>query len=131
MLDWHHIPKYITIVGGEPTDQLEGLAELINLLYEHGYETVLFTWHSTFWVRVNIGIPTLRKLAYVVCGPYDETQRIYDTSQDDGVHNVIGSGNQIILRHKEHGIFESIHVDDLARIEYKDGSPVFIYKEAT
>ena len=129
-LDRHKIPKYITLVGGEPTDQLDGLVELIGLLYEHGYETILFTWHSTFWVRVNIGIPTLKKLAYVVCGPYDESKRIYDTSKDDGVHNVIGSGNQVILRYKEHGVFESIRVDELARIDYTNGVPSFIYKEA-
>lgn len=130
-LDRHKVPKYITIVGGEPTDQLDGLVELINLLYEHEYETILFTWHSPFWTRINIGIPTLKKLAYIVCGPYDETKRIYDTSKDDGVHNVIGSSNQIILRYVHHGMFKSIPVDQLDRIEYQAGVPLFISKEAT
>ena len=128
-LDRHHIPKYVTIVGGEPTDQKEGLVELIDELYRRGYETVLFTWHDVFWIRMNIGIDTLKKIAYAVCGPYVEEERIYDTSRDDGVHNVIGSGNQVIIRYTGKGFFQSFRVSTLDRVAYKDGNPVFIKKE--
>ena len=128
-LDRHNIPKYITLVGGEPTDQKEGLIALVDELYKRGYETILFTWHDPFWVRVNIGIETLKKIAYVVCGPYDETQRIYDTTKDDGIHNVIGSGNQIILRYKSKGCFQSFRVGTLDCIKYSNGQPVFYKME--
>jgi len=129
-LDLHKIPKHITIVGGEPTDQKEGLIELIDLLYKRGYETIMFTWRSPFWIRVNIGVSTLKKLAYTICGPYEEEHRIYDTSRDDGIHNAIGSDNQIIVRYAGHGVFETIPVSKLDRVIYQDGKPVFCRKES-
>lgn len=95
-LDRQNIPKYITIVGGEPTDQLEGLVDLISVLKERGYHIMLFTWRSYKWLKEEIGNINLKKIDILVTEPYDETMRIYDTSKDDGIHNVIGSGNQEI-----------------------------------
>ena len=97
MLDMHNIPKYITIVGGEPTDQLEGLKELIPLLKKRDYETIMFTWRDPVWVADQLGQDILADLAYVICGPYEEEHRIYDTAKDDGIHNAIGSDNQVIF----------------------------------
>ena len=98
VLDMHNIPKHITIVGGEPTDQLDGLKELIPLLKIRGYETILFSWRGPSYIEHLLGQQTiLDNLSYVVCGPYMEEYRIYDTSKDDGIHNVIGSSNQTLL----------------------------------
>lgn len=130
VLDMHHIPKHITIVGGEPTDQMEGLKELLPLLRGHGYETILFTWHDPGWIRKELGEKLiLSTLSYVVCGPYEEENRIYDTSKDDGIHNVIGSDNQIILARSPRLLtrLEPTCVWNLTKIVYpyaytKDGS---------
>ena len=125
-LDRHNIPKYITIVGGEPTDQLDGLRELIPLLKKHGYETVLFSWHDPEWIVWALGDNALKDLAYVVCGPYEEAHRIYDTSKDDGIHNVIGSDNQIILYPKSDVTFKTIPVSQLDAIRYETGKLRFV-----
>lgn len=126
-LDLHNIPKHITIVGGEPTDQLEGLKELIPLLKKHGYETILFSWRDPEWIMMNLGNDVLSHLSYVVCGPYEEAHRIYDTSKDDGLHNVIGSDNQIILQCSDTTSPITISVSKLDRIEY----PYFVLKDGT
>lgn len=128
VLNMHQIPKYITIVGGEPTDQEEGLKELIDLLWMQNYEIVLFTWHNTDYLLQHFGRQLFRKIAYAVCEPYDETCRIYDTTKDDGVHNVIGSANQQIVRYAD-GNIETILVGILDRIEYKNSRPQFIKKD--
>ena len=134
VLDKHNIPKHITIVGGEPTDQPEGLQELIDLLWKRHYETILFTWHDTEYLINNFGMELFDKIAYAVCGPYDETCRIYDTSKDDGVHNVIGSANQVIAKQTFNGWDSGIavlSVGKIDKIEYKEDTPQFILKDGS
>lgn len=100
-LDRQKIPKYVTIVGGEPTDQIEGLVDLITILHNRGYHIMLFTWRSYEWVAEQIGKINLNKIDVMITEPYVEEFRIYDRSKDDGIHNVIGSGNQqVIVNHK-------------------------------
>ena len=133
-LDAHKIPKYITIVGGEPTDQPEGLQELIDLLWERHYEIILFTWHDVEYLLRNFGMGLFNKIAYAVCGPYDEAYRIYDTSKDDGVHNVIGSANQVIAKQTFNGWDSGVavlSVGKIDKIEYKEDTPQFILKDGS
>lgn len=96
-LDKQNIPKYVTIVGGEPTDQIEGLIDLITILKNRGYHIMLFTWRSYEWVKDMIGRINLKKIDIMVTEPYIEEFRIYNTALDDGIHNVIGSGNQKVI----------------------------------
>lgn len=95
ILELSKVPKYITIVGGEPTDQPEALVSLGENLKKRGYNLLLFTWRSLEWLR-NSKIP-VELFDIIVSGPYVEEQRIYDHILDDGIHNAIGSGNQIIF----------------------------------
>lgn len=95
-LNANHIPKYVTIVGGEPTDQLEGLKELGRILKEHGYHIMLFSWRSVEWMKENLGADIIN-FDIIVTDPYVKSERIYSTEIDDGIHNVIGSGNQRIF----------------------------------
>lgn len=131
VLDLHKIPKHITIVGGEPTDQEEGLKELVPLLAERGYEVVLFTWHDAAYLIRYFGFDLFKQLAYAVCGPYDETCRIYDVSKDDGIHNVIGSANQVIAKFTDDGSIKTIPVGKLDQIRYEDGKPKFVLKDGS
>jgi hypothetical protein len=56
----------------------------------------LFTWHDEKWFIANFGMYNAKLFDVIVTGNYLEQERIYDTSKDDGIHNVIGSGNQEI-----------------------------------
>lgn len=90
----HEVPRYITIVGGEPTDQMPGLEDLIRELKSNGFHVMLFTWHSMDWLKDNMKHEIREICDIIVTEPYKADERIYDTSKCDGVHEVIGSGNQ-------------------------------------
>ena len=96
--------RYITFVGGEPLDQLNPLSELCRLLKEAGYHIIVITHYTLSeqkdmmnednkdsWCKLwnNIDI--------MIDGEYREEERIWDSEKaGDGLHDVIGSGNQVI-----------------------------------
>jgi organic radical activating enzyme len=88
------LPKYITIVGGEPTDQMDSLKAITKLLKSLDYHIMLFSWRSYDWLKTQMTESELNNIDIVVTEPYMEEFRIYDNTKDDGLHNVIGSGNQ-------------------------------------
>jgi hypothetical protein len=55
---------------------------------------MLFSWRSYDWVKSQMGESNLKNIDIVVTEPYQAEYRIYDNTLDDGLHNVIGSGNQ-------------------------------------
>lgn len=124
-LDRQNIPKYVTIVGGEPTDQIEGLVDLITILHDRGYHIMLFTWRSYDWVKEQIGLINLKKIDIMVTEPYVKECRIYDTSKDDGLHNVVGSSNQqiIVYRHGKTEIYSAGDIKEL-KLEYNNNLKV-------
>lgn len=94
-LERHNIPKFLTLVGGEPTDQLEGLLEFGRLAKEKGYHIILFSWHDKNWLEKNLK-DGVHNFDIIVPGEYQEKQRIYDEDKDDGLHNAVGSANQSV-----------------------------------
>lgn len=94
-LNSHKIRKYLTLVGGEPTDQKNGLVEFGRIAKADGYHIILFSWHSKEWLEENLGDAVL-DFDIIVPGEYRASERIYDESRKDGIHNMIGSGNQLI-----------------------------------
>ena len=87
---------YISIVGGEPFDQLPELISLCRHLKEHGFHIIIFTHYC-----VNKDMPDEAKdlfpvIDVLIDGPYIKEQRMYDPEQKDGFHNVVGSGNQVV-----------------------------------
>lgn len=97
----HAANKYITIVGGEPLDQLAPLAELVSILKARGFHIIVFTHYLMRELRENFEDQVsvdklLRHIDILVDGEYDETQRIYDDNAGDGLHDAVGSANQII-----------------------------------
>lgn len=88
------LSKYITFVGGEPTDQSEGVIELAKLLKDDGFHILMFSWHSRDWFESNWKAKDLRLFDIIITEPYVQEEHIYDWTLDDGLHNTVGSGNQ-------------------------------------
>lgn len=97
-----HAPnKYITIVGGEPTDQMEELIELCNILKTHDFHIMVFTHrslHTDFPFLKNL----LTEIDILVDGQYLAEEHIFNDQFDNGFHNAVGSGNQIIWDIREY-----------------------------
>lgn len=136
---YEHIKKYaknkfITFVGGEPLDQIEPLTILIELLAKDGYDVILIThylWedilHNNIFDNNYWGL--VEYCSIIIDGEYDETQRIWDESKaGDGLHDVIGSGNQRIIDLKRYRkiynispwpIVEPVRLTDLRKFREK------------
>ena len=109
--------KYITIGGGEPTDQVDNLIILTRELKKYGFHIMMYTWRdlkrllrlnaisdnsfdeiSIFREKV---IELLNYIDIVVDGEYKEELRMWDGSKEDGLLSSVGSGNQIIWNIKK------------------------------
>lgn len=112
--------KYITIGGGEPTDQIDGLIELCKELKEkYGFHIMVYTWRSlakelklkpvtcysdgsspsplTFNRGIGNKLKELIKYVdIIVDGEFKIEERLWDGSKEDGFISSIGSGNQIV-----------------------------------
>lgn len=100
--------KYITIGGGEPTDQIDNLLILCKELKKYGFHIMMYTWRdliSTLYnplrsCEVTKLIHSLRELLnyvdIIIDGEYKEEERAWDGSKEDGLISSIGSGNQIV-----------------------------------
>lgn len=89
--------KFITIVGGEPTDQLEGLTSLCKLLKEDGFHILLFTHHTLSYMSIRPQFhPLLYYIDVLIDGKYIRDKHIYNKDAGDGLHDAIGSANQTI-----------------------------------
>ena len=127
-LNKHNIPRFITLVGGEPTDQLDGLVEFGRLAKADGYHIILFSWHDVEWLKAKLG-DAVCYFDIIIPGQYLESRRIYDESKDDGLHNMIGSDNQYIWLPKEGELAKAADLSSLAlnkervlEVTYSDGS---------
>lgn len=92
--------KSVTIVGGEPTDQLEGLIELCRLLKKYNYHILVISWH-TYEDMLKDNPEQYEQLFdtidVLVDGQYDEHQRIYDDTHTNVMRSFIGSNNQKVV----------------------------------
>lgn len=107
--------KYITIGGGEPTDQIDNLIILCKELKKYGFHIIMYTWKSlkeilTQSCQITFSKESIsknesfeNKLLYlmqyidiVIDGEYKEEERLWDGTKEDGLISSIGSGNQIV-----------------------------------
>ena len=104
-IEQHAPQKYITLVGGEPLDQLKPLSTLCSLLHNKGFHIILFTHYTmeemlkgeTDNYTDTEDMLTLHKSCDIIIdGVYDPSERIYDESWCDGSKDAIGSGNQVV-----------------------------------
>lgn len=108
--------KYITIVGGEPLDQIESLTKLCALLKADGFHIIVFTHYTMEEVlAMEHGKLLVSCIHVLIDGKYDESQRIYRDYYGDGFTDAIGSGNQVVWDCDAEKI-EGIAARDLAGI---------------
>lgn len=112
--------KYITIGGGEPTDQIDGLIELCKELKEkYGFHIMVYTWRSITeelklkpltlysdgdnkkFLNYDRGsgyklIKLMKYIDMIVDGEFKLEEKLWDGSKEDGFLSSIGSGNQIV-----------------------------------
>lgn len=149
-----HAPnKYVTIGGGEPLDQIEGLIELVKLLKESGFHILVYTWRSLDKMLqnnyqgllpndvasndYNIANDIKELLSHIdilVDGEYIKEKRLYNPESTDSLTNSIGSGNQIVWDIREYnngGKLKGYKMEDLASIYVKEtnGDLVYIIKD--
>src|SRR5699024_6096421 len=104
--------KYITIGGGEPTDQIENLIPLTKRLKEHGFHIIMYTWRELkdilkidgmnedgAFIKHELNKPfkeLLKNLDILIDGQFILEERTYQQELGDGMLNSIGSANQIV-----------------------------------
>lgn len=84
---------YVTIVGGEPIDQYEALAKLLDKLWMKDYHTVVITHYTMTDIEQRYP-DVLGAAQAVIDGPYIKELRCFDECETPGVYQVIGSSNQ-------------------------------------
>lgn len=106
--------KYITIGGGEPTDQIDNVIILCKELKKYDFHIMIYTWrdlkHLLRFNKLNANLDEndeefilcgkmntlLNYVDIVVDGEYKEEERLWDGTKEDGLISSVGSGNQII-----------------------------------
>ena len=81
------------------------IRKIRRILKEHNFHIMLFSWRSVEWFRKELNNDDINNFNIIVTDPYVEEERIYNVNRDDGIHNVIGSGNQRIWLPKENKIY--------------------------
>ena len=122
-LERHSIPRYITLVGGEPTDQLDGLLKFGSLAKKKGYHIILFSWHDKKWLEENLK-DGAKYFDIIVPGEYREELHIYNEEKDDGLHNAVGSANQSIGITAHDIVVSAGIISSLKLVKEKSGSMV-------
>lgn len=96
----HARNKNITIVGGEPTDQLPALLRLCVELKALDYHIIIFTYKKLEDLLLEDNpdretyITLLSCIDILIDGEYDEEKRIFDDKNNKIAYNLIGSSNQ-------------------------------------
>lgn len=113
-----HIAKncngYVTIGGGEPTDQIDGLILLVKELKRLNINVIVYTWRKLecFLFDNNQGVlpigktegynieedmtELLRYVDYVIDGEFIEEEKVLDFKSSNVKDHFVGSGNQTI-----------------------------------
>lgn len=89
--------KYISIGGGEPTDQLEYLIPFAKKLKEHGFHILMYTWKNLKKIIVDPNIKEILKyIDIIIDGEFIQEEKLWDINSLNVAQNFIGSGNQVL-----------------------------------
>ena len=87
--------KYITIGGGEPSDQIEKLIPFTKKLKEYGFHIMMYSWRSLL-NNIDKFEEIMKYIDIIVDGEFILEEKLYNQYLGDGMLSSIGSGNQII-----------------------------------
>ena len=88
-------PQYITIGGGEPSDQIEKLIPFTKKLKEYGFHIMMYSWRSLL-NNIDKFEEIMKYIDIIVDGEFILEEKLYNQYLGDGMLSSIGSGNQII-----------------------------------
>ena len=105
--------RYITIGGGEPTDQIENLIPFCKRLKKHGFNILMYTWkelkhndnsyefiqnifESDHYLDVECPTELMKYIDIVIDGDFRIEEQLYIDDTYDGLYGSVGSGNQCI-----------------------------------
>lgn len=104
--------KYITIGGGEPTDQIDALIPLTKKLKEHGFHIMMYTWRDyeyetnlfhhlgeipyPYRIPIEKWVSLGKYIDVLIDGEYIQEERMYVDNINHGLLSAVGSGNQKI-----------------------------------
>lgn len=96
--------NYITIGGGEPTDQFEHLITLAGGLQARGFHVMVYTWKSLkdvwegkFGAEQKAYFERLIQVTDMIAdGEFLIHERLYQGEIADGMLSSVGSGNQVL-----------------------------------
>jgi anaerobic ribonucleoside-triphosphate reductase activating protein len=124
--------KYITIGGGEPTDQIDYLIPLVKKLKENDFHIMMYTWRKIELLGIDNTnhAKVLNYIDILVDGEYKEEQRVYQQDLGDGMLSSIGSANQCVcdIKHmRETGETIKYAMKDLAGLYIKPDTNDLVY----
>lgn len=133
--------RYITIGGGEPTDQIKHLIPLCKRLKEHGFHIMMYTWRKMeyslspgfypidcndmkYTINHSNFNELLKYLDIAVDGEFKQEECLYQEDLGDGMLSSIGSGNQRIWDIKH---MVKYHMRDLVGLYIKPDTNDLVY----
>ena len=141
--------KYVTIGGGEPTDQIGKLIPFIKRLKEHGFHIMMYTWrkidvelHPYLDINYINSQPLdlviqpykiqhlLKYVDIIVDGEFKKEECMYQQDLGDGMLSSIGSGNQRIFdikHYRETNELLSYKMKDLVGLYVKPDTNDLVY----
>lgn len=108
--------KYVTIGGGEPSDQEDAVYLLCKRLKELGKHIILYSWRD---MKFLLNSKLLDVIDVAILGEYKQEERCYKEDAEDGLFNSVGSGNQKIIDvkcYREKGYFQNYKMDNIYSI---------------
>lgn len=130
-INTHASNPFVTIGGGEPTDQIGGLLELTSTLKYNGYHVIIYTWKKVQDILAGVYgdafnllfQSVMNQVDIIIDGEFKPEECLYDDSKGDGLLSSVGSGNQIIWDlHNRIGYamrdLKAIHLDDNHELIY-------------
>lgn len=131
--------RYITIGGGEPSDQINNLIPFVKELKKHNFHILMYTWQSIEYKDNKFIFPRATKdtkksydllpnyVDIIIDGAFDPTQKLYINDSYDGLYGSVGSGNQCIWDMNKK---IKVSMKELQGIKLTDDNElIYIYKE--
>lgn len=125
--------RFVTIGGGEPTDQIKDLIIMCKILKENHFHTLCYTWRDSLKAIGGEYGEDFKKdfLELLSCidgfidGEFILEKRCYNTSVNDGLFNSIGSSNQhLVVKDKNNIILYPIR--DIEKIVFNETEEMLI-----